>query len=69
VPLAEGAGAVAVEAQHLGQRGDLVGNLPGVAGEGGAVSMIAPMLLTWWLRPLLSAARVGEQSAVVWKLL
>jgi hypothetical protein len=22
----------------------------------------------WWLRPVRSAARVGEQSAVVWKL-
>jgi hypothetical protein len=33
------------------------------------ISMIAPMLLTWWLRPLLRATRVGEQTAVVWKLL
>ena len=33
--LAEGGGAVAVEPQHLGQRGDAVGPLPGLAGEGG----------------------------------
>ena len=26
-----------------------------------------PMPTEWWLRPLSSAARVGEQSAVVWK--
>jgi hypothetical protein len=25
-----------------------------------------PMPNVWWLRPLSSAARVGEQSAVVW---
>ena len=28
-----------------------------------------PMPTTWWLRPLSSAARVGEHSAVVWKRL
>ena len=35
VPLTEGAGAVAVESQHLRQRRDAVRILPGVAGEGG----------------------------------
>ena len=34
VPLAECTGAVAVEPQHLRQRGHAVRNLPGVAGEG-----------------------------------
>ena len=34
-----------------------------------AISVMKPMLQVWWLRPALSAARVGEQSAVVWKLL
>ncbi len=34
VPLAEGAGAVAVEPQHFRQGRDAVRNLPGVAGEG-----------------------------------
>jgi len=33
VPLAEGGGTVAVEAQHLGNRGDVVRDLAGVAGE------------------------------------
>ena len=33
--LAEGGRAVAVEPQHLGQRGDAVRPLPGLAGEGG----------------------------------
>ena len=28
-----------------------------------------PMPTVWWLRPESSAARVGEQSAVVWKRL
>ncbi len=28
-----------------------------------------PMPTAWWLRPVSSAARVGEQSAVVWKRL
>ena len=31
--------------------------------------MMAPALLTWWFRPVRSAVRVGEQSAVVWKRL
>jgi hypothetical protein len=34
-----------------------------------AISVTKPMFTVWWLRPALSAARVGEQSAVVWKLL
>ena len=31
--------------------------------------MIEPVLTVWWFRPVLSALRVGEHSAVVWKLL
>ena len=31
--------------------------------------MIPPIPTVWWLRPESSAARVGEQSAVVWKRL
>ena len=27
-----------------------------------------PIPTRWWLRPVSSAARVGEQMAVVWKL-
>ena len=46
-----------------------MGICPVFPGNAVPVSMIPPMLLTWWLRPLLIAARVGEQTAVVWKLL
>ena len=31
--------------------------------------MIPPIPTTWWFRPLSSAARVGEQRAVVWNRL
>src|SRR5450631_1212311 len=31
--------------------------------------MMEPVLVVWWFRPVLSALRVGEHSAVVWKLL
>src|SRR5262245_46513557 len=31
--------------------------------------MITPVPTEWWLRPVRRAARVGEQSAVVWKRL
>ena len=34
-----------------------------------AVSVIEPMPTEWWFRPDSSAARVGAQSAVVWKRL
>src|SRR6185369_10058467 len=34
-----------------------------------ASSVMTPMPTVWWLRPLRSAARVGAQSAVVWKRL
>ena len=34
-----------------------------------AVSVMLPMPTEWWLRPDSSAARVGAQSAVVWKRL
>ena len=27
-----------------------------------------PIPTAWWLRPVSTQARVGEQSAVVWKL-
>src|SRR5208282_5011596 len=30
---------------------------------------MAPVEQLWWLRPVIKAARVGEQSAVVWKRL
>src|SRR5262245_18517871 len=31
-----------------------------------AISVIAPIPTEWWLRPVSSAWRLGEQSAVVW---
>src|SRR6516225_9353848 len=31
------------------------------------ISVITPKPTEWWLRPVISAARVGEQSAVEWK--
>ena len=31
--------------------------------------MIPPIPTAWWLRPVRSACRVGEHSAVVWKRL
>src|SRR5256885_16951755 len=31
--------------------------------------MIVPAPAEWWLRPVKRAARVGEQSAVVWNVL
>ncbi len=34
-----------------------------------AISVTAPMLFVWWLRPLSRAVRVGEQRAVVWNWL
>jgi hypothetical protein len=27
---------------------------------------MSPLATEWWLRPVISAARVGEHSAVVW---
>jgi len=35
-------------------------------GNAVAVSVMAPMLFEWWLRPERSAVRVGEQTAVLW---
>ena len=34
-----------------------------------AISVIPPIPTVWWFRPERSAARVGEQSAVVWNRL
>src|SRR3954451_9347444 len=34
-----------------------------------AISVIPPIPTEWWLRPVSSAWRVGEHSAVVWKRL
>src|SRR3954452_10090219 len=47
----------------------LCGRAPVLPGNAVAISMIAPALFEWWLRPVSNATRVGEQSAVVWKRL
>jgi hypothetical protein len=47
----------------------LFGFCPVLPGKAVAVSMIEPVFTVWWFRPVFSALRVGEQSAVVWKLL
>ena len=39
-----------------------------VAGNPVAISPTTPKPAEWWLRPVISAARVGEQSEVEWKL-
>jgi hypothetical protein len=30
---------------------------------------MTPLATEWWFRPVISAARVGEQRAVVWYML
>jgi len=40
--------------------------MPEFPGNAVASSMMAPVFTTWWLRPVRSAMRVGEQRAVVW---
>ena len=46
-----------------------LGRCPVWPGNAVAVSVTEPILFIWWLRPLRSAARVGEQRAVVWNWL
>ena len=47
----------------------LLGRTPLLPGNAVAMSITAPALAEWWLRPVSSATRVGEQSAATWKLL
>ncbi len=47
----------------------LCGRAPVLPGNAVAISMIAPALFEWWLRPVRRATRVGEHSAVVWNRL
>jgi hypothetical protein len=69
VVLAEGGRGVAVVAEHLGDGRRRLRDDAGVAvpvvGELGDL----PAPTRWWLRPVISAARVGEHMAVVWKAL
>ena len=45
----------------------LLGICPVYPGKLSPISVITPVAHEWWLRPVSSAARVGEQSAVVWE--
>ena len=66
VALAELRRGVAVQLERPGQRRRGVGQHRAVAGRRRvAISVMPPMPTEWWLRPVSSACRVGEQSAVV----
>src|SRR5689334_21085706 len=69
MPFAERGCAVAVSVQDLGKSGGGARAEPIVSGGCGAISVVPPMPTEWWLRPVSSAWRVGEHSAVVWKRL
>src|SRR3954454_13718417 len=47
----------------------VLGSTDEYPGEPLAISVIPPIPTEWWLRPVRSAWRVGEHSAVVWKRL
>ena len=69
VPLADREGGVAVGAEHLGHRRLVLGQLAGVAGEPGVdVGDLCRRPTACALRPVSSAARVGEHSGATWKL-
>ena len=68
--LAELRGAVAVAACSILASGAAVlGQIELLPGAEVASSVMLPMPTEWWLRPVSSADRVGEHSAVVWKRL
>ena len=69
VPLAEAGGDVAVFLQDAGQCRATARPCTGVAGERSRKFGDAAHAQRWWLRPVRSAARVGEQTAVTWNAL
>ena len=69
MPLAERRGAVPVALQHLRERRAVLGDERRVPGKPLDSSPIDPKPTAWWLRPVSSAARVGEHSAVTWNRL
>ena len=69
VILAEPRGGVAVVPQDCADRRLVPGDNAVVAGKPVDCSEMTPKPTEWWLRPVMSAARVGEQRAVEWKLL
>ena len=70
VPLAEPAGDVAVLAQDPGQGGaSSAAGCRCSRGRARGTRRCRPCPTRWWLRPVSSAARVGEQTAVTWNRL
>ena len=67
--LAECGGGVAVIRNVIASGATLSGRCPVFPGKAVEVSMMEPVFPMWWLRPVSSAIRVGEQSAVVWNWL
>ncbi len=47
----------------------MAGITPVYPGKPVPASPMTPLATEWWFRPVSSAARVGEQSAVVWNRL
>ena len=68
VVLAEPGRAVAVVQQDPADRRVVLADDAVVAGKPVAASETTPKPTEWWLRPVISAARVGEHSDVEWKL-
>jgi hypothetical protein len=64
VVLAEPRGGIAVVQQHAADGGLVLADDAVVAGKPVDCSEITPKPAEWWLRPVISAARVGEHSAV-----
>jgi hypothetical protein len=64
VVLAEPGSCVAIFKQDAPDRRLVLVDDAVVAGETVDCSEITPKPAEWWLRPVISAARVGEQSAV-----
>jgi hypothetical protein len=69
VTLAELRGGVAIELEGRRERRLVLRQHRGKPGAEVAISQMPPMFTEWSLRPVSSACRVGEHSAVVWKRL
>ena len=65
--LAEVRGRVPFSFRISGSGAHVFGRIELYPGAEVAISVIPPIPTAWWLRPLINAALVGEQSAVVWK--
>ena len=68
MPLADTERCVARATEDLCERpAPTVGTSPEYPGKFVGKSGSIPMPTRWWLRPVSKHARVGEQTAVVWK--